>query len=79
VVIILKVKPKLRAMKALNWIGWISLGTGALIILFAGISLITGRNLFGINHLVSYFQAANSFILIAIALFIVAFRCECKK
>lgn len=66
-------------MKAFNWIGWISLGIGSLIILFAAISAVTGRNLFGFAHLVNFFNAANSFILFAIALFIVTYRCECNK
>jgi len=66
-------------MKTLNWIGWISGAIGVLIIIFAVISLILGRNLFGFNKLANYFQAANSFFLITIALFIVTNRCECKK
>jgi hypothetical protein len=66
-------------MKILNWMGWISCGIGILIIVFAGISLILGRNLFGFSHIINYFNAANSFFLITIALFIVTNRCECKK
>jgi hypothetical protein len=66
-------------MKTLNLIAWISAGIGVLIILFAGISLLTGRNLFGFSHLVNYFQAANSFFLITIALFIFVYRCNCNK
>jgi hypothetical protein len=66
-------------MKVLNWIGWISGSIGVLIVLFAGISVIMGRNLFGFSHITNYFQAANSFFLITIALFIVTNRCECKK
>jgi hypothetical protein len=66
-------------MKVLNWIGWISCCIGILIIVFAGISLILGRNLFGFSHIINYFNAANSFFLITIALFIVTNRCECKK
>ena len=72
-------KLKLKIMKALNWIGWISGGIGAIIILFASISLATGKNIFGFAHVVNYFQAANSFLLMAIALFIVVYRCDCKK
>jgi len=66
-------------MKTLNWIGWISLGIGALIILLAGICLITGKILFGFTHIVNYFHAASTFILFAIALFIVVYSCDCKK
>lgn len=49
------------------------------LILFAAISLATGKNIFGSGHAVNYFQAANSFFLMAIALFIVVYRCECNK
>lgn len=66
-------------MKTLNWIGWISFGIGVLIILFAGISLLTEKNLFGFVHVVNYFQTANSFFLVTISLFIFVYRCECKK
>jgi hypothetical protein len=66
-------------MKTLNWIGWISGGIGAVIILLAGISLVTGKCIFGFGHVVNYFHAANSFFLIAIALFIVVYRCECSR
>jgi hypothetical protein len=66
-------------MKTLNWIGWISCGIGAIIILLAAISLVIGKGIFGFGHVVNFFQAANSFFLMAIALFIVVYRCECSK
>jgi hypothetical protein len=66
-------------MKVLNLIGWASAGIGALMILLALISLIIGKNLFGVGHAVNYFHAANSFLLLTIALFIVVNRCECNK
>jgi len=66
-------------MKALNCIGWISGGIGAIIILLALISLVTGKSIFGFSHVVNYFQAANSFFLMAITLFIVVYRCECSR
>jgi hypothetical protein len=66
-------------MKSISWIGWLSLSGGALIILFAAISLILGRNLFGFSHIVNFFQAANSFFLAAIAIFIYSYRCKCNK
>jgi hypothetical protein len=69
----------LTGMKALNWIGWISLALAALIVLLAAISLFTGSNLFGFTHIVNYFHAANTFALFAIAVFIVTYRCDCKK
>ncbi len=70
---------KFQIMKTLNWIGWISGGIGALIILLAIISLVAGKNILGFGHVVYYFQAANSFFLMAITLFIVVYRCDCKK
>jgi hypothetical protein len=66
-------------MKTLNWIGWISGGIGVIIVLVAVISIISGKNIFGYGHAVNYFHAANSFFLMAIASFIVVYRCECKK
>ncbi len=66
-------------MKALNWIAWISAAIGALIVLLAVISLLSGKNFFGFGRVVNYFHAANSFFLITIALFIFVYRCECKK
>lgn len=66
-------------MKALNWIGWISLALAALIILLAVISLVTGRNMFEFAHVVNYFHVANTLILFTIAIFIFIYRCDCKK
>jgi hypothetical protein len=66
-------------MKTLNWIGWISGGIGAVIVLVAVISIVSGKNIFGYGHVVNYFHTANSFFLMAIAAFIVVYRCECKK
>jgi hypothetical protein len=66
-------------MKTLNWIGWISMAVAALIMLIAAIFLVTGKEMFGIKHLVNYFHAANTFLLLTIALFIFVYRCECKK
>jgi hypothetical protein len=66
-------------MKTLNWIGWVSCGIGILILLLAGISLVIGKNLFGFVHVVNYFQAASSFFLLTIALFIVVYRCDNRK
>ena len=77
--IVYLLKPKLIVMKALNWIGWISLAIAALIVLLAAISLFTGRNIFGFAHLINYFHAANTFVLFAIAIFVVTYRCDCKK
>jgi len=60
-------------MKAIKVAGWVSFGIGVIIVVLAGISLLTGRNMFGFNHLVNFFHAANSFFLIAVALFLAPF------
>jgi hypothetical protein len=66
-------------MKALNLIGWISGGIGVIIILLGLISGIIGKSILPIHHIPTYFEMANSFFLITIALFIVVNRCECNK
>ncbi len=66
-------------MKALNWIAWVSAAIAAIIILLACISLLIGKGILGFNHAVNFFHAANSFLLLAIALFIVTKKCDCKN
>ena len=66
-------------MKTLNWVAWISAAIAAVIILLACISLLIGRVIFGFSHAVNFFHAANSFLLLATALFIVTKKCECKS
>ena len=66
-------------MKSLNLIGWCSGGIGVLIILLGVLSGIIGKSILPIQHLVNYFQIANSFFLITVALFIVVNRCECNR
>ncbi|HVN58715.1 MAG TPA: hypothetical protein VMT63_10480 [Bacteroidales bacterium] len=66
-------------MKTLTWVAWLSLGGGCLIILLALISLLLGKNLFGFTHIVNFFITANTFFLLAIALFIYIYRCKCSK
>ncbi|HUX94148.1 MAG TPA: hypothetical protein VMV47_00335 [Bacteroidales bacterium] len=65
-------------MKALNWIAWISAGTGLLLVLLGLIQLLFGR-IRPETQIINYFHAANSFFLITIALFVYLFRCQCKK
>jgi hypothetical protein len=64
-------------MKALRVISWISTCVAVVIMVLACISLITGKTFFGFLHAVNYFQAADSFLLLAIALFIVTKCCAC--
>jgi len=62
-------------MKAIRWIAWISAAIAVVIIILAGISLLSGKLIQGIEHGVNYFHIANSFLLLAIALFIVTKHC----
>lgn len=57
-------------MKATEVFAWVSAAAGMLIIAIAVISLFIGRNLFGFTHLVNYFHAANSFLLISVVMFL---------
>jgi hypothetical protein len=66
-------------MKALNWIAWISAAIAVVIILLACISLFMGKGILGFNHAVNFFQASNSFMLLAIAMFIVTKKCNCNS
>lgn len=64
-------------MKAIRWIAWISAAIAVVIIIVAGVSLLACKLIPGIEHGVNYFHIANSFLLLAIALFIATKHC-CK-
>jgi|GEM_PF-655566 len=64
-------------MKALRWIAWISGAIAVVIIILAGIAVLTGKLIHGIEHGVNYFHVANSFLLITIAIFIATKQCCC--
>lgn len=68
-------------MKALKWIAWISAGVGAIVLLLGIISgMFLPRPYLGIvTNATTFFIAANSFFLLAIALFIFLYRCQCNK
>jgi hypothetical protein len=70
-------------MKTLRLIAWIVAGIAGLLIILAGLSLVTGSNFFGVRHIINYFKVADTFILGAIALFIATKQCccdcECKE
>ncbi len=61
-------------MKIIHWIACFSTFSGAFIVIIASVSLLLGKAIFGFNHIVNFFHAANSFLLLAIALFIYS-RC----
>lgn len=58
-------------MKTIRLIAWILAAIAGLIMILGAISLLLSKGLFGFNHVVNYFHVANSFLLAAIALFIV--------
>lgn len=67
-------------MKILRWIAWISAAIAVVIIIVGLISLAAGKVMCGFNHpIINYFHAANSFLLLAIALFIATKQCCCDK
>jgi len=65
-------------MKALNWIAWISGGIGVVFIILGLIQVVFGR-LKPSTEIINYFHAANSFLLVTIALFVFLYRCQCNK
>lgn len=66
-------------MKVLNWIAWISAGTGVVFVLLGLIQGVFRMKIIGGAEITNYFHVANSFFLITIALFVFLFRCQCKK
>jgi hypothetical protein len=65
-------------MKILRWIAWISAAIAAVLIIMACIALVIGKLFCGVAHGVNFFHAANSFLLVAITLFIVTKNCCCS-
>jgi len=65
-------------MKVLRWIAFASTAVGAILIIFGCIGVIFHTCVCGFPHPVNFFHAANSFILLAVALFIVTKHCCCK-
>jgi hypothetical protein len=66
-------------MKTIRIIAWTSSAIAALAILVGIISIISGKSFFGLVHVINYFHVANSFLLLAIALFIATKKCNCDS
>jgi hypothetical protein len=66
-------------MKLPRLIAWISLSIAGILVIMGAISMLLCKNLFGITHVINYFHVANSFILIAIAVFIATKQCCCDS
>ena len=66
-------------MKILRWVGWVSVGIGAILIALGSVFQVTHMNPLHTLHNISNFEAGSSFILLGIALFIGAKNCcqEC--
>jgi hypothetical protein len=64
-------------MKTLRLIAWLSGAVAALLIIAGSLSLVFRFNIIeGVNHSTNYFHAANSFLLVAIALLLAEKRQE---
>jgi hypothetical protein len=61
-------------MKFLRWVVWILIAVAVILMVIAGLSLVFQFNIEGINK-ISYFHAANSMLLLAIAIFLVTEKC----
>jgi hypothetical protein len=67
-------------MKALTWIAWILIAAAAVILLLAAIAILSAAETFlGFRDIVNFFHAANSLLLMAVALLIMTKKCECNK
>lgn len=66
-------------MKIFTWIIWILIALAVILIVIAGVSLLFGFKIWGIN-LISFFHAANSFLLLSIAIYLASGKCgNCKE
>jgi hypothetical protein len=69
-------------MKICTWIVWILIAVAIILMIIAGVSLLFGFQIWGIN-LISFFHAANSFLLLSIALYLINGKCciseKCKE
>jgi len=64
-------------MKILKWVVWISVAMAILLMAITGISFVFNLHLFGVAHIVNFLHTANSFLLLAVAIYLVTdkFRC----
>ncbi len=65
-------------MKILRWIGYASTAAGALLIILGLIGIVFHMGILGFSHPVSFLHAANTILLLAIALFILTKQCCCS-
>ena len=67
-------------MKFLDWIAWISVGSGVILMILAVLSSViphyvkTETNILGVDHRINYFTGASTLFLITIAVFVYQIR-----
>jgi hypothetical protein len=73
-----RIPTKIKIMKALKWIAWISGGIGVLFLVLAAISFFLREALFG-GFIINFCIAASSFFLLGIMLYVFIYGGESKK
>lgn len=65
-------------MKFLKCVVWISIAMAFLLMAITAISFVFNLHLFGVAHIVNFLHSANSFLLLAVAIYLVTdkFRCS---
>jgi hypothetical protein len=66
-------------MKNLLRVGWVSIGIAIVILILGFIAKVAGVKIVMVTHITSYFILANSFLLLAIAIFIGIKLCYFEK
>ena len=64
-------------MKLLKWIVWGSIAVAVILMVMAGVSLLFNINIVGTGHVVNFIHAANCFLLLSIAIFLVTDKLSC--
>lgn len=64
-------------MKIFKLVSWFSIGLAVLFILITGICFVLDLNLLGVRHIVNFLHTANSFLLLAIAVYLVTDKFQC--
>jgi len=57
-------------MKTLKWVAYISADIGLLLVILGSVSALFHVHILQVRNMPSYFQAANSFFLIAVVIFL---------
>jgi hypothetical protein len=65
-------------MKVLRWIAYASAAVGAILIILGSIGVVFHTSIFGFHPPMRFFNASDSFLLLAVALFIVTKHCCCN-